>query len=469
MNSSVDTTSENSIEGISSTTLTAAELADFLQRHPETETIEVLLTDLNGVLRGKWLPIKQVQRVLGGQFKMPLSSVTPDIWGRDVPSLCEATGDADGLCRPIAGSLKTIPWLKRPTAQLLLQLHDEEGKPWDCDPRALLEKIYQRYRALGLNPVTAPELEFYLFLEQRTALGAPQIPSTRINGNTRLGGQIFNTDAMHEYADLLHAIREACAELEVPLDTIVKELSPGQFELNLHHIDNPLKAADNAQQLKRIIKSLAQQYGYIASFMAKPFAELDGNGMHIHASILDDDGNNIFDDGSDRGSEQLRHALAGLQHSMRDTFLMFAPHINSYRRFKTGSHAPVAPTWGYENRDVSMRIPNGDPRARRIEYRVAGADTNPYLATAALLAGMLYGIENKLQPSEPAGPGYSQQEPNLPRTWWDALAAFKQSDYVKTQLGEDFQQAFAAVKHFEQSEFEGNISALEYDTYLVLA
>ncbi len=459
----------NSTDTQSTAPLTQQELEAFFQQHPEIETVEVLLTDLNGVLRGKWLPVENVRRVIDGNFKMPLTSVAPDIWGRDVPSLCEATGDGDGICQAVAGSLKTIPWLKRPTAQLLLRMSEDNGAAWGYDPRVVLENVYRRYRTLGLNPVTAPELEFYLFLEQRTALGAPQLPSTRLNGNTRIGGQIFNTDAMHEYADLLHAIREACAELEVPLDTIVKELSPGQFELNLHHVDNPLTAADNAQQLKRIIKSLAQQHGFIASFMAKPFGDLDGNGMHIHASIVDDAGNNIFDDGTDRGSDALRHALAGLQHSMSDTFLIFAPHMNSYRRFKAGSHAPVAPTWGYENRDVSMRIPNGDHRARRIEYRVAGADTNPYLAMAALLAGMLYGIENKLEPTAPAAKGYSVQKPSLPRTWWDALGTFEESDYVKSQLGETFQNAFSAVKHFEQNEFEGNISALEYDTYLILS
>ncbi|MGH1373132.1 MAG: glutamine synthetase family protein [Cellvibrionaceae bacterium] len=449
--------------------LSQRELERFLEQHPDIQTVEVLLTDLNGVLRGKWLPIDNIQRLVDGNFKMPLSSVAPDVWGRDVPSLCQATGDGDGICQPIAGSLKTIPWLKRPTAQLRLRMTEDNGAAWGYDPRVVLETVYQRYRERGLNPVTAPELEFYLFLEQRTPLGAPELPCTRINGNSQIGGQIFNTDAMHEYADLLHDIREACSELGVPLDTIVKELSPGQFELNLHHVDNPLLAADNAQQLKRIIKSIAQQYGYIASFMAKPMADLDGNGLHIHASIIDDQGNNIFDDGSDKGSDHLRHALAGLQQTMSDTFLIFAPHMNSYRRFKAGSHAPVAPTWGYENRDVAMRIPNGDHRARRIEYRVAGADTNPYLAMAALLAGMLYGIDHKLEPTPAMATGYSEQKPTLPRTWIDALKAFEQSDYVKSELGQAFQDAYSAVKDFEQRQFEGNISAFEYDSYLILA
>lgn len=444
-------------------------VADFLQHNADIETVEVLLTDLNGILRGKWLPIEHINRVFEQQFKMPLSAAAPDIWGRDVPELCAATGDGDGICQPIINSLKRIPWLERPTAQLLLTMNDQHGQPWHYDPRVLLDRICQRYSDKGWRAVTAPELEFYLLLEQRDEFGTPQVPSTRANGRTKIGGQIFSTDAMHEYADLLHDIRKACQLMSLPLDTIVKELSPGQFELNLHHIDDPLAAADNCQQLKRTIKSIAQQHGYIASFMAKPFRELDGNGMHIHASIIDANGKNIFDDGTEQGSDQLRHAIAGLAHTMADTFLMFAPHLNSYRRFIAGSHAPVAPTWGYENRDVAMRIPNGDCKARRIEYRVGGADANPYLAMAALLGGMLYGIENTLEPEKPAAQGYSEQEPSLPRNWFEALHRFEHSNYVADYLGKPFQTTLAAVKHFEQTEFEGNISPFEYDTYLVMA
>lgn len=444
-------------------------VADFLKQHPETETVEVMLTDLNGILRGKWLPIENIDRVLNGNFKMPLSATAPDIWGRDIPELCAETGDGDGICHPVLSSLKMIPWLERPTAQLLLTMSEEDGTPWGYDPRALLEEVVERYNAKGLRAVTAPELEFYLFLDQRDDQGTPQLPDSRVNGRSQIGGQIFNTDLMHEYADLLHDIRSACLDLELPLDTIVKELSPGQFELNLYHVDNPLLAADNAQLLKRVIKSIAHKHGYIASFMAKPFGQLDGNGMHIHASIIDEQGNNIFDDGTELGSDALRHAIAGLQQTMADTFLMFAPHLNSFRRYRAGSHAPVAPTWGYENRDVSMRVPNGDNKARRIEYRVAGADTNPYLALAGLLAGMLYGIENKLEPTEPAAQGYTEQKASLPRNWYDALDRFEESDYVAENLGQDFQKAFSAVKHFEQEEFEGNISPLEYDTYLIMS
>ena len=455
-----------------STTMTSqqfAEFENFMHENPDIDTIEVLVTDLNGILRGKWLPRKHLQRVLEGNFKMPLSAVTADIWGRDVASLCAQTGDGDGICRPVAGSLKRIPWLSSPTAQLLLKMSTEDGDPWGCDPRVVLERVVDRYRARGWRAVTAAELEFYLFLERADHCGAPQLPVTRSNGHCQIGGQIFNTDTMHEYADLLHAIRTACRDMEVPLDTIVKELSPAQFELNLQHVDDPLVAADNTQWLKRTIKNIAQQHGYIASFMAKPLAHLDGNGLHVHASIVDTNGHNLFDDGTPEGSQILRNAVAGLQQTMAETFLLYAPHINSYRRFKSGSHAPVAPTWGYENRDVALRIPNGDHNARRIECRVAGADANPYLTLATILASMLWGIEHQRQPSEPQTAGYTEQKPSLPRHWFEALQNFEQSTRIGAMLGEDFQRAYGAIKQAEQHEFEGLISAMEHDTYLVLS
>jgi glutamine synthetase len=441
----------------------------FLNDNPDIETIEVILTDLNGALRGKWLTRDNLEKVFEGDVKVALTTVTADIWGRDVPALCDNTGDGDGVCEPVVTTLKRLPWLKRPTAQMFLQLTGEDGEPWGYDPRVVLHNVYKRYQAKGLRPVTAPELEFHLFLEKRDEMGAPQMPTSRINGKTTMAGQLYSIDVMQEQAELMHEIRDIAKEMDLPLDGLLKELAPAQYELNLNHIDNPLQAADNAQMLKRVIKGVAHKHGFIASFMAKPFGDIDGNGMHIHCSVLDEDGNNIFDDGTDKGSDTLRHAIAGLAQTMSDTMLIFAPHLNSYRRFKVGSHIPVAPTWGYENRDVAMRIPNGSPKARRIEYRVGGADLNPYLAQAALLSGILYGIENKLEADKPRNDSEQKTEASLPRNWTDALSAFQQSDYVKQYLGAPFHEAFCEVKKVEQAEFEGVVSAFEYDTYLVSA
>ena len=203
--------------------------------------------------------------------------------------------------------------------------------------------------------------------------------------------------------------------------------------------------------------------------MAKPFGDRDGNGFHTHVSILDAGGNNIFDDGTNRGSDALRNAIAGLAATMPDSMLIFAPHLNSWRRLQRGVHGPLAPTWGYENRYVAMRIPNGEGAARRIEHRIAGADANPYLSLAVILAGILHGIENELEADPPTVAGPEKSAAVLPASWDAALRIFERSAFIRDHLGEDFQQALAAIKQVEQDEFSAAVSALEYDSYLVLA
>lgn len=444
-------------------------LASLLEKNSRIETVEMVLTDLNGIYRGKWVPVGAAKKVLDGKFKIPLTAVSPDIWGRDVPSLCEKTGDGDGICEAIEDTARLLPWLSRPTAQVFLQLNLEDGTPWAFDPRVVLKNVFGRFRTRGLTPVCAPELEFYLFEENRDRDGRPRIPATRVNGQCQIGGQLYSTEVMQETATLMHEIRETCEQMSVPLDGLLKELAPGQYELNLHHVDDPLHAADNAQLLKQIIKSVSRKHGYIASFMAKPFGDRDGNGFHTHVSVLDGDGKNIFDDGTEKGSDILRQAIAGLADAMPSSMLIFAPHLNSWRRLQTGVHGPLAPTWGYENRYVAMRIPNGEGAARRIEHRIAGADANPYLSLAVILAGILHGIENKLKAAPPSETGPEKPDAVLPASWDAALSAFQGSDFITQYLGTDFRHAYAEIKKVEQQEFSAAVTPLEYDTCLVLA
>jgi len=437
----------------------------FLADNPDIEVFEVLLVDLNGVLRGKWIPRDTFESVLDGRLKMPLTAVTPDIWGRDVPALCSHTGDGDGIVVPTLRTLNRIPWLKRPTAQIFGYLTDA-GEPWGFDPRVVLANIQRRFEARGLRAVVAPELEFMLLGSGRDADGVPVIPGSRINGPRPVGGQLYSTDLMHEYADVLHEMRECCNALDLGVETLVKELAPAQYEINQKHLDDPLHAADNAQLMKRVIKDVAAKHGYVATFMPKPFTHLDGNGFHAHISVIDRDGNNIFDDGGEEGTDALRHAVAGLAATMKDLMLVFAPHRNSYRRYAVGTHIPRAPTWGYENRDVALRIPCGDPGARRIEHRVPGADANPYLVLAALLAGVLHGLDNELDAAPPVA-GSEEQEHTLAGDWLTATRDFEASELVPAYLGQPFRDAFLAIKHFEQAEFDRKVNAFEYDTYLV--
>lgn len=451
------------------TSAPASPVLQYLAEHPETEIVEVVLSDLNGIYRGKWLPVDAVGKVLDGKFKMPLTAVACDVWGRDVPALCRQTGDGDGICEAIEETMRPLPWLERPTAQMFLQLNTEQGEPWQFDPRVVLKSVAERYAAKGLTPVCAPELEFYLFREGRDGNGHPIIPTSRANGECRIGGQLYSTELMQENADLMHEIRDACGQMSVPLDGLLKELAPGQYELNLHHVNNPLDAADSAQLLKQVIKSVARRHGYIASFMAKPFGDRDGNGFHTHVSLLDSGGKNLFDDGTELGSDLLRNAIAGLADVMADSMLLLAPHRNSYRRLQRGVHGPLVPTWGYENRYVAIRIPNGEGAARRIEHRIAGADANPYLSLAVILAGILHGIENNLQADAPVVAIAEKPEAVLPGNWETALQVFEKSEFIRKSLGAEFQRAMTAVKRVEQEQFLATVSPLEYDTYLVLA
>lgn len=438
----------------------------FLEKHPEVKTVEVFLCDYNGLLRGKLIPKENLSKVFKGNLKLPITALSMDIWGRDLEDIVFATGDADGICIPVVESLKVIPW--RPDcAQLQVTMADTKGNDDDSDPRIILKNISERYRQLGLTPVVALEMEFFLFKGELDAQGRPQHSCTDNLGNVGIGGQPYHLDSMDDQRELLDDLRKCCEELDIPADTFVKEAAPSQYEINLNHQADPLQAADNAYMLKRLIRDVCKKHGYIASFMAKPFGDIAGNGMHMHFSCLDSTGDNVFSDGGDDGSDTMRHAIAGLAQTMADSIAIFAPNQNSYRRFQAGSHAPTSPNWGYENRTVALRVPASEPAARRIEHRLGGADCNPYLLMSAILAGALHGIENKLQADAPiVGDAYSQCDDTLPKFWPDAINVFEQSSFIAEYFGETFHERFRLCKENELNEFHSRVTALEYESFL---
>ena len=440
----------------------------FLEANPDVETIEVLLPDINGVLRGKWLPRDNLLKAFKGGLKLPVTTLNFDIWGRDAPGVAFDDGDADGICIPVASSLSRVPWTDGPMGQMFVHMADLDEQPFIGDPRVVLDSIVGKFKAIGLTPVVAIELEFYLLEEKRDSTGRPVHAGCDANADYPIGGQPYSLDLMQEYQEAFHEMREACETLGVPVDTLVKEFAPAQYEINLHHEDDPCSAADHAMMLKRVIKSVARRHDLNASFMAKPFGDMAGNGMHVHFSILDDAGHNIFNNETEEGSEALLHAIAGVQSTMVETMAIYAPNFNSYRRFQPGSYAPMAPTWGYENRTVALRIPSDDFAATRIEHRVSGADANPYLVLASILAGAYEGLTRKLQPTAAMeGDAYSQAQSSLPVYWPDSLNAFERSQFVRTHLGEVFQRSYLAAKRQELDEFRHTVTRMEYDAYLL--
>src|SRR5690606_30754208 len=212
------------------------------------------------------------------------------------------------------------------------------------------------------------------------------------------------------------------------------------------------------------------RHGYEATFMAKPFADLAGSGMHLHVSVNDKTGRNVFASEKPEGAPVLAHAFGGMKALLGDSMAIFAPNANSYRRFRANSYAPVAPTWGVNNRTVSFRVPAGAPPTRHIEHRVAGADAHPTLALAALLAGVHYGLANKLDPGAPVvGDGYAQAAQSgerIPTNWFAAVDRFAESAVLKDYLGERFVRMFTTVKRVEQDRYQSAIPTVDYDWYL---
>lgn len=439
----------------------------FLEQHPDIEIFEVILLDLCGGLRGKWVTRDKLLKVMAGGLKIPLSTLAFDVWGRDAEEWVFNTGDGDGYCAPELRTLVAAPWLERPTGQVLMSMREVDGSKCRYDPRYLLEGLQERFGKLGLTPVLASEMEFHLLKAERDEIGRPVHSQQDRVGGALGAGQTYGIDTMEDMSVLMHEVRDACTAQGLPVDTLIKEAAPSQYEINLYHRADALEAADQAAMLQRVIRGVARKHGYVATFMAKPFGNLAGNGMHVHCSMLDADGNNVFDDGTGQGTEMLRQAIAGCLGTMAESMLMFAPNLNSYRRFRRGTHAPLAPSWGYENRTVSVRVPADAPAATRIEHRVSGADANPYLVFAAILAGMLRGIEHKLTPPEPLeGNAYEQLPPSLPRYLPDALARFETSAHIEEYLGAEFRKVYTILKQQELDEYDSHVTPLEYDANL---
>ena len=403
-------------------------MKDWLRKHPEVRTIRVAAVDLNGQARGKRIPARFADKVVKDGTRFPFSVLNLDIWGEDIDDspLVFDKGDADGILLPTERGFIPMPWLEAPTALLPIWMFRENGKPYEGDPRHALRAVVERYKERGLTPVAAIELEFFLIDDSGKTL---QVPPSPRSGKRRKAAETLSIRALDAFDTFFTDLYDACEAMDIPADTSTSETGLGQFEVNLMHCDDALRAADDAWLFKMLVKGLARRHGFAASFMAKPYLEYSGSGLHTHFSVLDKSGDNIFDSGGTKGSAMMRNAIAGCLTSMRDSALVLAPHENSFERLVPGKHAPTAISWGYENRTAAIRVPAGNPSARRIEHRVAGADVNPYLMLATILGAALIGIEDGLEPPSPiTGNAYAMDDlPQIPSTWEDAIEAFETS------------------------------------------
>lgn len=441
-------------------------MTDFLLENPEIKTIRVAASDLNGQPRGKRIARRFAGKALEEGTRFPFSVLNLDIWGEDIDDspLVFESGDPDGVLLPTERGFVPMPWLQAPTALLPLWMFHEDGRPFAGDPRHALAAVVERYKKQGLTPVVATELEFYIIDDKGAELRVPLSPRS---GKRRQQAEILALRQLDAFDEFFTDLYDHCEAMDIPADTLISEAGPGQFEINMMHQNDALKAADDAWLFKLLVRGLARKYGFAASFMAKPYVDYSGNGMHMHFSVLDAQGKNIFDDGTPKGADKLRHAVAGCMKAMAGSMLVFAPHASSYDRLVPGAHAPTGIAWAYENRTSALRIPSGANAARRIEHRVAGGDTNPYLLIAAILGAALNGIEDGKEPPAPiTGNAYDKNLIHLPATWGGAIDAFSTSPEIARIFPKGLIQNFLATKRQELKYMEDLSPDEQLELYL---
>ena len=446
-----------------------AEAQSFLDANPAIESFHLIWTDLVGIQRGKILRRDElVPAWRDGRF-LPISALVLDATGQDVPEtgLVFDEGDRDMLLWPAPQSMVTVPWATTPSAQYIASVHDLDGKPHYADPRNALASMVERFKEFDMTPVGAVEVEFFLMDRESAFAGTPRAPKALTNGARPQHYQAYHLQDLDDFAPFFEDLYAFAGIQGLPAKTLISEYAPGQMEIVLRHRSDVIKACDEAIMLKRLIKAAADKHGLVATFMAKPYSEWSGSGMHIHISLADNAGKNLFAAAEPTENALLLNALGGLKAAMAESMLIFAPNANSYRRFRRNSYAPVSASWGVNNRTVSLRIPAGAPETCHIEHRPAGADANPYLVMAAVLAGMHYGITEKLDPGSPVnGNGYEKRAKYIPGNWFDAIDAFWRASILKEYFGKEFVDTFCTLKEVEADRFFAEPTARDFEWYL---
>jgi len=449
------------------------ELERFLAAHPATRFFDAFVNDLNTVERGKRIDRDGIARVFARGMPLPGSMYALDIEGGTI----EATGlgfddgDADRPCLPIPGTLVPVPW-QSDVAQVQLRMYDQDGARFFGDPRRVLEEQLVKFAALGFTPVVAIEYEFYLVDTKRASDGQPRPPAGPLTRRRGFRTQINSMTDLNEYSELLAAIDDVCRLQNVPATSSLAEYGPGQYEVNLAHAPDALRVCDEALRFKRIVKSVARMHGCDATFLPKPYRDMAGSGLHVHVSLLDKQGHNIFAAAEPQASTPLRHAIAGTLVTLADGMALCAPGPNSFRRFRSEAYVPLHATWSINNRGSAIRVPASDAANLRIEHRLAGADANPYLVVAWVLAGIHHGLTRKLEPP-PLTTGNAYEQPGhfagseaLPIHWSEAVERFARSLTATQYLGERFVNLYATVKRAECQEFATHVTPLEIARYL---
>lgn len=443
--------------------LAQQQVQEFFAQHG-IQDVECIFPDITGYPRGKRMPAASFAQSSELRIcqAIPMQAVTGDYSYHPI----FPDSDPDVRLVPDLATLRISPWSLQPRAVVIHDCVEMDGQDCTFAPRSILKNVLRCYAAKGLTPVVAPEIEFYLIKPNADPQQAIELPKLR-SGRPEVGQSAFSMNALNEHTEFWNEFQSALSSLKINADTWIHEVGCSQFEINLMH-GNALEVADQAFYFKYAAKEIALRHGLQAVFMAKPITGQAGSSMHLHQSIVNAQGQNIFSlaDGSE--AETLGYFIGGLQRYTPDFMLMYAPHVNSYRRYVEGSQAPINMQWGYENRTTGIRIPHSSPVARRVENRLAGADANPYLVIAASLAAGLAGLEEKIAAQASVASNGYHQERTLAKSLLQAIDAMQQSEHAKRLLGDSFVQGFCAVKALEYDDFQKEISAWERRVLLAL-
>jgi glutamine synthetase len=447
--------------------MTFNDLENWLNERRVTE-VECLVPDLTGVARGKILPREKFTEDRG--MRIPEAIVAMGVTGEFPENgpyydVINPT-DRDMHLQPDASTVRIVPWATDPTAQVIHDCFDRDGKLVPFAPRSVLRRVCELYDAEGIEPVVAPELEFYL-VSRNTDPNAVLTPPIGRSGRAETSRQSYSIDAVNEFDPLFEELYDFCGKMELNVDTLIHEAGAGQMEINFFHA-HPLGLADEVFLFKRTVREVALRHDMYATFMAKPIEGEPGSAMHVHQSLVSKaTGKNIFSNEDGTPSEAFFHYIGGLQRYIPAAMALVAPYVNSYRRLSRHTAAPINIEWGFDNRTVGIRSPISSPEARRVENRVIGVDANPYVAMAMTLACGYLGMKKKIKPkAEMKGDAYLAPY-SLPRSLGEALDLLRNEPDLHDILGKEFVTVYTEVKELEFEEFMKVISPWEREHLLL--